>query len=87
MTKRQRSGIEEDDGAGAEEDRGTRGQEEKKTSPSLHIATTAAENVPVHVTNGQKALAAHHTADIAIFVDASIWGWGAVILGDRVPAL
>ena len=51
----------------------------------LNIATTASENVPVHVTNGHKALAAHHTTDITIFVDASVWGWGAVILGCSGP--
>lgn len=44
------------------------------------LAADAGENVPVHVTHGHKALSALHPTEISIFIDASIWGWGAVVI-------
>jgi hypothetical protein len=47
----------------------------------LHIATT---NTPVHVTHGRRP--PHDTrTNIEIFVDASRWGWGAVVLINGRP--
>ena len=41
-------------------------------------------NNPVHVTNGRNAL--NHTSSVTLWVDASAWGWGAVILTSGSPA-
>ena len=45
----------------------------------MNLALEAEKNVPVHVTFGRKATATAADEKITIFVDASVWGYGAVI--------
>lgn len=58
----------------------------KLTPKALHEATTLLQqcslNVPVHVLHGRRSAteSATSTKELEIFVDASAWGWGAIVI-------